>query len=174
MKVKDLTKTALLAAAICILAPWTLPMGVLPMTLGSLAVSFAGGIGGAKRGTAAVAIYILLGTVGLPVFSGFIGGAQTLFGITGGFIFGYVSLCLSVGLICDKKPTFLGCLLGNAIGYTIMYLIGAGWYCFVANVSFVSALAVCVLPFVLSDFFKILVSCAIIPRMKRALDKRIN
>lgn len=174
MKVKDLTKTALFAAALCILAPWTLPIGALPMTLGTFAVSLVGGIGGVKRGTAAVAIYILLGTVGLPVFAGFVGGAQTLFGVTGGFIVGYIPLCLVLGLICDKKPTFSGCLLGNSLGYVIMYLIGAVWYCFVAKAGFISALTVCVLPFVLTDILKILASCALIPRLKRALDKRIK
>lgn len=174
MKAKDLTKTALFAAAICILAPWTLPTGALPMTLGSFAVSLSGGIGGAKRGTAAVAIYILLGGVGLPVFAGFVGGAQTLFGATGGFILGYIPLCLVLGIICDKKPTFLGCLLGSVLGYALMYICGAVWYCLVTKVSLISALTVCVLPFVLTDILKILASCALIPRLKRALDKRIK
>lgn len=174
MRAKDLTKTALFAAAICILAPWTVPVGALPMTLGSFAVSLAGGIGGAKRGTAAVAIYILLGGVGLPVFAGFVGGAQVIFGTTGGFILGYIPLCLALGLICDKKPTFFGCLLGSVLGYALMYICGAVWYCFVAKVGFISALTVCVLPFVFTDIIKILASCALIPRLKRALDKRIK
>ena len=90
MKIKDITAISLMAALMCILAPFSLPIGPIPLSLSTFAVYLAAGLLGKKRGTMAVLIYILLGAIGLPVFSGFSGGIQKLFGVTGGYIIGYL------------------------------------------------------------------------------------
>ena len=84
MKVKDMTLTAFMAALICIAGPLVIPIGPVPLSLATLAVYLAGAVTGKKRGTAAVALYLLIGLIGVPVFSGFSGGFQKLAGVTGG------------------------------------------------------------------------------------------
>ena len=88
MKTKDLTLTAVMAALICIAGPLTIAIGPVPLSLATFAVYLAGAVLGPKRGTAAVALYLVIGIVGVPVFSGFTGGFQQLAGVTGGSLIG--------------------------------------------------------------------------------------
>ncbi len=90
MKVKDMTLIAMFAAIMAVCSWISIPAPV-PFTLQTMAVFLAVGLLGGKRGTIAVAIYILLGAVGLPVFAGFSGGLGTLLGLTGGYIFGFLA-----------------------------------------------------------------------------------
>ncbi len=160
MAVRRLTQTALLTALICIAAPWTVPIGALPVTLGSMAVALSASLCG-YRGTAATAIYILLGAVGLPVFSGFSGGLHALFGPTGGFILGYIPLSLLVAR--------LGGVSGQAAGYLCLYLCGTLYYTAVTSSDLLTAVTVCVLPFLLIDILKVIFVQIITNRMKRHL-----
>ena len=90
MKTRDLTLTALFAAILCVAAPFSIPVGPIPITLATFAIYLAAIVLGKKYGTLAVVIYILLGAVGLPVFSGFSGGFQKIVSATGGYIIGYI------------------------------------------------------------------------------------
>ena len=102
MKTKDICTIAVLAALLCVVAPLSVPVGPIPISLASFAVYLAGAFLGWKRGTAAVAVYILLGAAGVPVFSGYEGGLQKLAGVTGGFILGYLPCAAVVGLAADR------------------------------------------------------------------------
>lgn len=70
----------------------------VPATLQTFAMAFAGFVLGSKKGTLTIFIYILLGTIGIPVFSGFTGGIGVLLGVTGGFIFGFLFIGFFSGL----------------------------------------------------------------------------
>ena len=85
-----LTRIAIMAAVLCAVSPWAIPIGPIPISLATLAVYFIGIILGAKDGTVAVCVFLLLGAIGVPVFTGFEGGIQKLLGITGGYLFGYI------------------------------------------------------------------------------------
>lgn len=156
MKAKDITITALLAAVICALSPFTLPLGAVPVTLATLAVYFVSAVGGAKKGVAAVAVYILLGVAGVPIFSGFQGGFQKLIGPTGGFIAGYLPLSLIVGLAADKFPSKkIAYPLSMLAGTAVLYAFGALWFAYSSGNSFGNALLLSVLPFLPVDAVKI-------------------
>lgn len=90
MKTRDMALIAAFAAVITVCAWISVPAAV-PFTLQTFAVFLAVGLLGGKRGTIAVAVYILLGAVGVPVFSGFNGGLGALLGITGGYILGFLA-----------------------------------------------------------------------------------
>ena len=90
IKTKDLTLTAVMAAIICIAGPLTVAVGPIPLSLATFAIYLAGAVLGPKRGTAAVALYLLIGMIGVPVFSGFTGGFQKLAGVTGWYLIGYL------------------------------------------------------------------------------------
>ena len=119
-----LTRTALAAAVICILGPLSVPIPVspVPLSLTHLGIYLAAYTLGRKDATAATLIYLLLGAVGLPVFSGFSGGFAKLAGPTGGYLLGFVILTFVVAAAVDRYdgkrgPVALAMLWGNLAVY---------------------------------------------------------
>ena len=147
---------ALLAAAVCVLAPWSLPIGSVSITLATFAVYLVAAVGGYRAGVAAIAVYIALGAVGMPVFSGFSGGAHHIIGPTGGYLIGYIPCALITGAFVDRSPeTCWNYFVGMALGTLSCYAIGTVWFMNSADYTLDSALAVCVLPFIPFDTVKI-------------------
>ena len=105
-KTYEITMTALMAAVTCILAPLSIPIGPVPISFTNLAIYLSLYLLGWKRGTISYLIYLLLGLVGLPVFSGFTGGPAKLAGPTGGYIIGFIVMAIIAGLVIDNchKP----------------------------------------------------------------------
>lgn len=155
MKIKDITMTALFAALICVCAPWSIPIGPVPISLASFAVYLAAAILGRKRGCAAVIVYVLLGAVGVPVFSGFSGGLQKLFSMTGGYIVGYIPCALITGLFADRSGKLWSCAAGMVLGTAALYALGTAWFIILAECTLGYALTVCVVPFLIGDAVKI-------------------
>ena len=91
-----------MTAVICILAPFSLPIGPVPISFTNLAIYIALYVLGMKRGTISYLIYLLIGLVGVPVFSGFTGGPQKLFGPTGGYLIGFIPMAVIAGIVIDK------------------------------------------------------------------------
>lgn len=171
--VKDLVLTALMAAVICVVSPWSLSLGPIPFSLSIFAIYLSVYILGWKRGTLATAIYLLIGLVGLPVFSGFSGGPQKLFGPTGGFLLGYLPMAVFIGVFLEKllakRLTLLRrllCILAVFAGTMILYLFGSIWYAFQAGVDFGASFAVCAAPFLLIDLVKNILANLIGPAIR--------
>ena len=93
-KTYEITMTALMAAVTCILAPLSIPIGPVPISFTNLAIYLSLYLLGWKKGTISYLIYLLLGLVGLPVFSGFTGGPAKLAGPTGGYIIGFIVMAV--------------------------------------------------------------------------------
>ena len=89
-RIRSLAQVALGAALLCLSAFLTVPFPPIPFTVQSYALFAVCGLLGAKRGLAATLLYLVLGAVGLPVFSGFGGGLGALFGPTGGFLLSFL------------------------------------------------------------------------------------
>lgn len=170
MKTKNLTLIALMAALICIFGPLTLPIGVIPISLCNLAIYISIIILGKNKSTIAVFLYLLIGFVGVPVFSGFSAGASKLLGPTGGYLLGYLLLTWIAGAIIEKTKdsvwmNFAALLAGTAV----LYLLGTIWLAKVANLTFGVALANGVVPFVLLDCIKMWVAIL----LGRTVNKRL-
>ena len=164
-----MTVCAALCAVLCVVCPFTVPVGVVPVTLATFAVSCIGGLAGGKKGLIATALYLLIGCVGVPVFAGFRGGAYVLIGPTGGFLWGYLPLVAAAGFTSDctdSRAALCGAFFG---GTAALYLCGALVYALSAKVSFLAALSVCVVPFLPFDVVKIAAATALSPRFKKAL-----
>ena len=99
-----ITKVALSTAIICILGPlsFTIPISPVPISLGILGIFFAVYVNGWLWGTVSCILYLLLGFVGVPVFTGFSAGAGKLLGPTGGYMIGYIFLSLVAGFFISK------------------------------------------------------------------------
>ena len=158
MKVKDMTLTAVMAALICIAGPLTIAAGPVPLSLATFAVYLAGAVLGKKRGTAAVALYLLIGIIGVPVFSGFSGGFQKLAGVTGGYLIGYLPCAFLAGLGAERaekqgRKWILPAMM--AAGTAVLYVIGTAWFMIQSGNALGASLGMCVLPFLPGDAVKI-------------------
>ena len=155
MKIKNITQTAIMAAIICVAAPFSVSVGPIPISLATFAVYIAGAVLGWKKGSLAVIIYILLGCIGLPVFSNFEGGFQKIAGVTGGYIIGYIPCAFIIGLITYRWNKILSYPVSMVLGTAACYIVGTAWFMFQTNTSLAAALLVCVVPFLIGDAIKI-------------------
>lgn len=165
-----ITETALMAAVLCILGPVSIPIGPIPISLQNMIIFLSLYVLGTKRGLAAYLIYFLLGTVGLPVFSGFSGGFQKVVGPTGGFLVGFFPMALIAGFFIDKwweKPAV--CAAGMYLSKLASATLGTLWYAFSAGVSIGTAVAATVVPFLVVDLIKIITVAAVGPALRRRL-----
>ena len=165
--VKNLTTTALMAAVICVLGPLSLPIGPVPVSLTTLAIYITMYVLDVKRGTLACLIYVLLGLFGLPVFSGFSGGAAKLLGPTGGYIIGYIPMAFLIGLVIDRYwKNKLVCIVAMEAATWVLYLLGTAWLAHQTGMTFQAALGAGVLPFIVVDLCKIVIAAFLGPVLK--------
>ena len=161
-----------MGTAFMVVCSWLyIPLPV-PVTMQSFALCLLSAVLGTGAGLWIWACYVALGAVGLPVFSGFMGGLGALTGVTGGYILGFVFIPLCVGTMARHKSR--GMLAASmALGLILCYICGTLWYTLVYAESggFAAALTVCVLPYVLPDGMKILLAVYLSPRLKSTLGK---
>lgn len=168
-KVLDLTRAALMTALFCVLAPHTIMLPVSPVgiTLGTFLVYLTGFLLGPRLGSISVFLYLLLGMVGLPVFSGYRCGAAVLFGPTGGYLIGYLFCVWVIGFLSGRghggKWLIVRFVLAAVLGTAVLYLFGTVWFLLVytKGITLSDALAKCVLPFLPLDSVKIVVSAVL-------------
>lgn len=175
MKTRDMTVVAVMAALICVAGPLTVVIGPIPLSLASFAVYLAGAVLGAKRGALAVALYLLIGLVGVPVFSGFSGGLQKLVGVTGGYLVGYLACAWLTGLGIKPEPTGAPArwkLPAMMIaGTAALYAIGTAWFMLQTHNPLAASLGMCVLPFLPGDAVKIVAATLLSGPIRRAIEK---
>ncbi len=154
---KSLATIGLMTAVCCVLGPVSVPIGAVPVSLGVLAVLLTVYVLGMFKGTVATLVYILLGAAGIPVFSGYQGGLQKLSGPTGGYIIGFILMALIAGFFIDRfsyKKCYMH-VVGMVLGLAVCYLFGTFWFMFITKTSFLGALSICVVPFLVFDALKI-------------------
>ncbi len=176
LTVRSMVFIAIMAAVICVAAPYSIPLpGLVPVSLATFAVYLAGALLGGKKGTLAVVIYILLGAVGLPVFSGFAGGFAKLLGVTGGYIIGYVPCALLTGIFADKFSHKVWAMpVGMVLGTAALYAFGTVWYMVETGSALGVALMGCVVPFLIGDAIKIALATALAFPLKSRLSSLIE
>lgn len=170
-RINMLTATAVMTAVICILAPMSIPIGPVPISLTNLAIFIALYILGWKMGTVSLILYIALGAIGLPVFSGFTGGLAKFLGPTGGYIVGFIPMAVIAGLIIEKNSNRIVQFVGNIAATAVLYAIGTAWFCFLMKSDVAAALSACVIPFIPGDVIKIVIAMVFGPMIKKRLSK---
>ncbi len=168
-QLKQITLTAMLTAFICVtgVTSFPTPAGV-PLTLQTLSISLCGFLLGAKWGIAATATYILIGAIGLPVFSGFSGGFQHLLGLQGGFIIGFLALSLFCGFSNKFSKKLIKIAFGG-VGVICCHLVGVLQLSFISQTPFLSAFLIGSLPFLLKDFACVIIALYLSEFLKRNL-----
>lgn len=171
-KTLDLAYIGLFAALIAVCSWIQIPLTV-PVTLQTMGICIAAGLLGIKRGTISILVYIILGLIGVPVFAGFSAGPGVLFGMTGGYIIGFIFTALIVGLmvkLLGKKVWVY--VLSMVLGIAVCYAFGTAWFMVIYTrdveaISLAGALGMCVTPFIIPDIIKIAVATLICTRLNK-------
>lgn len=172
MKTLDMVYIALFACLMAICSWISIP-GEVPFTLQTMGVFLAIGLLGGKRGTIAVLVYILMGAVGLPVFSGFAGGIGRLVGVTGGYIVGFLASALvmwAVEALLGRKEWVL--IVSMVVGLLVCYAFGTAWFMILYTsskgaITLGAVLGMCVIPYIIPDALKIVVALVLTRILKR-------
>ena len=171
---KDLVYVALCAVLMAVCSWINIPSAI-PFTLQTFAVFCTLGLIGGKRGTTSILVYLLLGALGLPVFAGFSGGVGILFGITGGYLLGFILMGLVywLGERLGKGKPFVE--IGSMVlGLALCYAFGTAWFMFVyarqsGAVTLATALAWCVIPFIVPDLVKMALAVLLSQKLRKVL-----
>lgn len=167
--VAGMLATALMAALIAAGAQIAIPLPLVPVNLALLAVLLTGLVLPRRQAIAAVLLYLLMGALGLPVFSGFRGGPQALFGPGGGYLIGYLFAAGTVSSLRDRARSFTGRLLLCALAVLACYIPGALWLGFLTGKPLPETLSFGVLPFLPGDLLKSLAADGVADAVMLAL-----
>lgn len=174
---RNLALMGLFTAVVTVCAWISVPLAV-PVTLQTFAVCLAGALLGAKRGGAAVFIYVLLGAAGVPVFAGFKGGLSALAGPTGGYIIGFIITAAVTGLLSAGSVRLARLILSMAAGVILCYIFGTLWFVTVyppeEGTSVCAALMTCVVPFIFPDGVKIFLAAYLAGRLRPVLREHMQ
>ena len=174
IKTKQMVLIALMTAVTGVLGPLSIPLpfSPVPISLTNFAIFLAIFVLGMKNGTISFIIYLLLGAVGVPVFSSFRGGLQVLAGPTGGYLIGFIFLALIMGFALDHfdrklVPTIIGMIIGMAV----CYAFGTVWLAKLLSLSFKEGLMMGVIPYLAGDVAKIIIAAIVGPKLYGATQK---
>ncbi len=167
---RQLAAIGVMTAVTCVLAPFSLPIGPVPISLTNLAIYFSLYALGTKSGCISYLIYLLIGFIGVPVFSGFTSGPGKLLGPTGGYLIGFIPMALIAGVLIDKFISkWAVCLLGMIGGTIIAYAFGTAWLAYQAGLDWKAALWAGVIPFIPGDLAKMALALIAGPQVRRQL-----
>lgn len=166
-KPQTLIRCALSAAMLCVCAWITIP-GPVPITMQTFGVFLTLQLLESRGGTMAIGLYLGLGLMGLPVFSGFQGGIGVLMGPTGGYLTGFLLTALVYRFLTAAKVPTLWALI---LGHLACYAFGSGWFCFAYGGAkdWTVVLLTCVAPFLLPDGVKLILARWTAERIKKVI-----
>ena len=170
--VRDMVNVSLCTAVLCICAPYSINIGPVPFSFTTLIIYLTALSLGLSNSMRCIVLYIILGAIGLPVFSGFQGGFHKVAGLTGGFIIGYIPLTYAssvFSVITENKRIYE--LIGMIAGTVLLYTCGTAWFIVQSGARIDTAFKLCVAPFLIGDSFKITVAYSLAPKL-RAIIRR--
>lgn len=168
MRPNFLARCALFSALMGICAWISIPFGNMAFTLQSFAFILALFVLGGRGATVSVAVYLLLGIAGLPVFSGFRGGFGMLLGVTGGYLWGFLIASLifwGISEIFGESAKIYAAISAMLS----VYVCGTIWFAVYAPGGLIPILAQSVLPYILPDAAKFLLALSLAGKLKKLL-----
>ena len=177
MKIRDLCYISIATALMCALSPLSIPIGIVPISLATFVVYLIGCLLPPLKASLSVLLYIIIGALGLPVFSKFQGGFQVILGPTGGFILGYLPAVFLQSLVVsshkDKKAVYGFSIVLSTF---IIYAFGLVFFLIATNgkYTFQQAMMSCVYPFLAGDLVKLVLAVTISYRLRPTLDNLMD
>ena len=177
--IMTITAAAMSAALITVCSWISIPaLGpFVPFTLQTFAVFVIAGLFDLKTGFISIMVYLFMGAVGVPVFSGFKSGFAAITGPTGGYLVGFLFMIVTICLFKKiKSESIVYLIIGMSIGLVLCYIFGTIWfYCVFAHngdsKSFISILSICVIPFIIPDILKMTAAVILVSRVYSPLKK---
>ena len=177
LRTLDMAYIALFAVlmAVCAWITVPLPKPLVQFTLQTFAMFMALTTLGGRRGLYAMVVYLLLGAVGVPVFSGFRGGLGVLLDTTGGYIIGFAAAALIYWLLTAKLGDSLPVKIAACVlGLAVCYAFGTAWFLVLyarttGPIGVTTALSWCVLPYIVPDLLKLALAVVLSGRIKKFL-----
>lgn len=151
-------------ALTALLAQVVIPMYPVPITGQTLAVLLVGGSLGAVRGSLSMVLYILIGSVGVPVFSEASSGVDVVFGATGGYMIGFILAAALTGWLAARSwdRRFLGGMVSYLAGSALVFVVGLPWLAAVGGYSLSETLAYGLYPFIIGGVIKAAIAAGLI------------
>ena len=162
---------SLLAALTAASALFSIQVGDVPVILYNFFILLMGLLLGARWGTASIAVYLLAGCLGLPVFAGGKGGLAILLGPTGGYLIGFLPAVFIIGFISERfKQRLLPDIISLLCGTIVIYAVGVIQLKIVLDKTWMVSLAIGFFPFIIFDVIK-LVAAAVTAKAIRPIMK---
>jgi biotin transport system substrate-specific component len=172
-KLRWVVFTSLMAALTAVGAYIYIPMGPVPIVLSTLFVLLSGLLLGSHWGVASMALYLLVGAIGIPVFSGGKGGVAHFFGPTGGYLFGYALSAWITGFISERSRGFLFLeILAVFVGSVAIYGLGVPWLKMVTQMSWSKSFMLGIIPFLIGDAVKASVAIILARAVRPILNRQ--
>lgn len=175
MKTKDMTRIAILIGLLIICSQLALPIGPVPITLQTLGALMIGYLLSPKNAVITTGLYLLMGLIGFPIFSNFIGGPQAILLPSFGFALAFLPATYLQAKYLEKYSNLW---LAGCINVVITYLIGLGYMGFILNVylgsglDFMGLLFIGFIPFIPGDITKIVVAVVLAKRLFPIISKK--
>lgn len=168
--VYQMTATALMAALMCVVGPLSVPIGPIPVSFTTFVIYLAAWLMEGQAAAVSCCVYLLIGVVGLPVFSGYSGGPGKLLGPTGGYLIGFIFMAMICSAV-TRRANYHAALsmAGMAAATAVAYGFGTVWFMVQAKVALGYSLMTCVVPFIPGDLVKIAVAGALGMTVRRGL-----
>ncbi len=169
--VQNITQIAMFAAiiAVCSIISIPLPSGI-PVTLQTFAIALTGFLLGWKNGTISVAVYLAIGAIGVPVFSGFTGGFARLFGVTGGYLWGFLGMAALCGIAANKNKALT--IILSILGLAVCHGFGTLQFAFVSGSSPIEAFIIASAPYLIKDVVSVVIAYVLAIAVQKALQLR--
>ena len=172
LPVIDLCLCALFAALTAVCAQITIPVGPVPVSLSLLPVLLCAALLPKSLAALTMLVYLLLGLAGLPVFSNMTGGPGKLFGVTGGYIIGYLPCAFLAAWLTERLGrAWWKQALAMAAGVLVCYAFGTAWFMATKGTGLMASLNLCVFPFLPADAVKIALAVTLAGRLRRPLER---
>lgn len=168
---REIILCGLFAALISILAQISIPLPftAVPFTLQNFGIIITGLILGSKCGLISTLIYLILGGIGIPVFTQFSAGIGVLFGPTGGYLLGYPIMAFIIGYIKEKFNSNVLTAISMVIGLIVVYFLGTIMFSFITGNTIINSILYCVIPFIVVDLLKVILAYIVF----QAISKRL-
>ena len=180
LSTRDLIITALFTSLTAVGGFISIPLGSVPLTLQTLFVVLSGLILGAKLGALSQIIYVILGLIGLPIFSGGTGGLASVVSPTFGFLISFIVAAYVIGKITEKNKSLSRIIYSVILGSTVIYIIGVPYFYFIfinflgKSINFYTALKYACIPFIPGDIIKAILAIVLAKKLIPRLSKYSN
>ena len=173
---REIILCGLFAALVSIFAQISIPLPftTVPLTLQIFGIAITGLILGSKCAFISTLIYLILGGIGVPVFSQFSAGIGVLFGPTGGYLLAYPLMAFIIGYIKEKSNSGILTAISMIIGLAVVYALGTVMFSLVTGNTIINSLLYCVVPFVAVDLLKLVLAYIIGETVSKRLYSTLN